>query len=324
MKAAVCRRYGPPEVLELVELPPPTPRANEVRIRVRATTVTSGDCRVRAFNLPRGFGVLGRLGLGFSGPRQPVLGTELAGEVDAIGASVTRFRVGDPVFAFPGAAMGGYAEQVCVAEDGLVVAAPAGVELAHAAALSFGGTTALDFLRRAAVQPGERVLINGASGGVGTAMVQLARRAGAEVTAVCSEANAALVRELGAAEVIDYRRVDFAGLGRQWDVVADVVGTAPYARSLPVLAPGGRLLQVLAPLGELLAAPWRSWTSGRRVIAGPVAERREDLEELASLAASGALRVVVDRIFPFAELAAAHRYVDEGHKVGNVVVLLEG
>jgi NADPH:quinone reductase-like Zn-dependent oxidoreductase len=323
MRAIVCERYGPPDVLRLKDVRTPTPKANEVRIEIRATTVTSGDRRVRSLDMPRGFGLIGRVMLGVSGPRQPILGTELAGDVDAVGKDVSRFKVGDAVFAFSGAGMGCYAEYRCMPEDGAVAAKPANLTYGEAAALSFGGTTALDFFRRGSLKQGERVLVNGASGGVGTAAVQLARYFGAHVTGVCSTANVDLVRSLGADHVIDYTREDFARIGESYDVIVDAVGTAPFSRSRGSLREGGRLLLVLAGLPEILGAPWASWTSGRKVIAGPVAERADDVRLLADLARAGEFRPVVDRRYPFERIVEAHRYVDTGRKRGNVIVALK-
>lgn len=324
MRVVVCSAYGGPEVLRFETRPLPVPTAGEVRVRVRATTVTSGDWRIRTLTLPRGFGLLGRPMLGFARPRRPVLGSELAGDVDAVGAAVTRFRVGDRVFAFPGIAMGAHAEYRCIAQDGPVAPMPQRLSYEEAAALSFAGTTMLDFHRRAELRRGEHVLVVGASGAVGSAAVQLARQAGARVTAVCSGANAAWVRALGAAQVIDYTTEDFVARGGAYDVIVDTTGTAPFTRCAPVLAPRGRLLAVLATLPDMLRAPWQSLTSGRRVIAGPVAERPQDVRHLGDLVQAGAFVPVIDRRFAYDEIRAAHAYVALGHKRGNVVVTVAG
>jgi NADPH:quinone reductase-like Zn-dependent oxidoreductase len=285
--------------------------------------VTSADWRVRSQTVPAGFGLLSRLALGVRRPRQPVLGTELAGTIAATGRAVTRFEVGDQVFAFPGTGMGCHAEYRCMPEDGAVALKPSNLSYGEAAALSFGGTTALDFFRRGRLRSGERVLVNGASGGVGTAAVQLARYFGARVTGVCSAANAELVTSLGAEHVIDYTAEDFTRNGETYDVIMDTAGTAPYSRSRSSLSERGRLLLVLGGLPDLLGAPWVSLTSGRKVIAGPAAERPEDLLFLAELAAAGRFRPVIDRRYPFERIAEAHRYVDTGRKRGNVVVTLD-
>jgi NADPH:quinone reductase-like Zn-dependent oxidoreductase len=322
MKAVVCEKYGPPEVLHLKEVAKPIPKDNEVLIRVQYTTVTSGDCRVRSLNTPAGFGLLTHLALGFARPRQPILGTELAGKVESIGKDVRQFHVGDLVFAFPDTGMGCYAQYKCMPEDGAVVLKPSTLRIEEAAALSFGGTTALHFLTRARVQRGESVLVNGASGGVGTAAVQLAKHFGAEVTAVCSGANAELVRSLGADHVVDYAREDFAQNGKSYDLIVDAVGTAPYYRSKRSLKEGGRLLLVLAGLPDMLPIPWVRMTSSKKIIAGPAFGHREALCFLADLAEKGQFRPVIDRCFPFEQIADAHRYVDTGRKKGNVVIAL--
>ena len=271
MKAIVYERYGPPEILQLKEVEKPTPKDNEILIKTHATTVTSGDWRVRSLNVPVGFGLIMRLVFGISKPKQPILGSELAGVVESVGKDVTKFKVGDPVFAFSDAAMGCHAEYKCMPQDGAVVVKPPSLSYDEAAALSFGGTTALDFLRRGKLQSGEKVLINGASGGVGTAAVQLAKHFGAIVTGVCSTANMELVRSLGASHVIDYTKEDFTQNGETYDVIVDTVGTAPFSRSKASLKEGGRLLMVLGGLPDMLQIPWVSMTSSKKVIAGPAA-----------------------------------------------------
>jgi NADPH:quinone reductase-like Zn-dependent oxidoreductase len=323
MKAIVYERYGSPDVLELKEVEKPTPKDNEVLIKIHATTVTSGDWRVRSLNVPIGFGLISRLFLGVSRPRQPILGTELAGEIESVGKDVSKFKVGDQVFAFSGAGLGCYAEYKCMPEDGAVALKPVKLTYAQAAAISFGGTTALDFLRRGKLQSGERVLVNGASGGVGTAAVLLAKHFGAEVTGVCSSTNMQLVRSLGATKVIDYTQEDFTQNGETYDVIVDTVGTAPFSRSKDSLKEGGRLLLVLSGLPDMIQIPWMSMTSGKKIIAGPAAERAEDLRFLAELAQAGEFSPVIDRCYPFEQIVEAHRYVDTGRKKGNVIITLE-
>lgn len=322
MKAAVYHRYGAPDVLELEDIPAPTPKDDEVLVEIHATTVTAGDWRARSLQMPPGFGLLARLVFGVFGPRQPVLGTELAGKVVAVGKAVTRFAVGDEVFAFPGAKMGCHAEYRCISQDGPIARKPPRLTYEQAASLSFGGTTALHFLRKANVQPGERVLVVGASGGVGTAAVQLAKHFGAEVTGVCSTANVELVRSLGADHVIDYTAQDFTRTGQTWDVIVDTTGTAPFSRIEPALRDGGRLLAVLGGLGDLLRAPWVALTSRKKIIAGPAPASADDLRLLAELAEAGTLKAVVDRSYPLAQIVEAHRYVDTGRKRGSVVMTL--
>lgn len=300
----------------------PAPAKDELLIRVCATTVSSADWRVRSLELPSGFGLLGRVALGIRRPRQPILGTELAGEVEAVGSEVTTFNVGDRVFAFPGARMGCYVEYRCIAADGPVALKPANLSYEQAAALSFGGSTMLDFFRRGSLRRGERVLVNGASGAVGTAAVQLAKHFGAHVTGVCGTANLQLVQSIGADQVIDYTKDDFSRSRQTYDVIVDAAGTAPFSRSGRVLSSGGRLLLVLAGLAEMLKAPWVGITNTRKVIAGPAAERPEYLHQLAQIAAAGEFTPVVDRCYPFEEMRAAHHFVDTGRKRGNIVICI--
>jgi NADPH:quinone reductase-like Zn-dependent oxidoreductase len=323
MKAIVYERYGPPDVLELKEVEKPIPKDNEVLIKIHATTVTSGDWRARSLDVPIGFGLISRLVFGISRPRQPILGTELAGEIESVGKDVTKFKVGDQVFAFSGARMGCYAEYKCMPEDGAVTLKPPNLTYDEAAAISFGGTTALNFFRRGKLQSGERVLVNGASGGVGTASVQLAKHFGADVTGVCSTTNVELVRSLGATHVIDYTKEDFTQNGETYDVIVDTVGTAPFSRSKDSLKEGGRLLLVLGGLPDMLQIPWVSITSSKKIIAGPAAERVDDLRFLAELAQTGKFRPVIDRRYPFEQIVEAHRYIDTGRKKGNVIITLE-
>jgi NADPH:quinone reductase-like Zn-dependent oxidoreductase len=319
MKAAVYRRYGPPDVVRIEEVPRPEPKTNELLVRVRATTVSAGDSRLRSARVPPGFGLMMRLAFGIFGPRRHTLGWEFAGEVAVVGPSVARFAPGDRVF---GTRMGSHAEYV-VASESSVAPIPSNLTFEDAAALVFGGMTSLFYLRdKAKIQPGERALINGASGAVGTAAVQLAKHFGAAVTGVCSAANGELVRSLGAEHVIDYAREDFTQTGQTYDVILDAVGTCTFERCKHALAPGGRLLLVVASLGQMLGAMLRPSRAGRQVLTGVGATRAEDLLFLATLAESGALKPVIDRTYPLARIVDAHAYVDTGRKRGNVVVTL--
>ena len=266
MKAVVYQQYGGPDVLRFTEVTTPVPKNHEVLIRIHATTVTAADWRVRSLIVPKGFGLISRLAIGVTGPRQPILGTELSGVITAIGKAVTKFKPGDDVFAFPGVRMGCHAEYRCMAEEAAIALKPANLSEDQAAALSFGGTTALHFLREAKLSAGEKVLVNGASGAVGTAAVQLARHFGAEVTAVCSAGNADLVRSLGADHIIDYTTEDFTRNGLVYDVIMDAAGTAPFARSSGSLREGGRLLLVLGGLSDLLRIPWVALMNSRKVM----------------------------------------------------------
>jgi len=314
MEAYLVRRYGGPA--ELAEVPDPIPKDDEVLVKVLATSVTAGDWRVRTLETPRGFGKIARLALGLRRPRQPILGTELSGVVEAVGARVTRLRPGDEVFAFPGGKIGCHAQLRAVAQAGPIARKPAKLSFEEAASLSFGGTTALHFLRAARVQAGERVLVVGAAGGVGTALVQLARHQGARVTGVTSAANVDLVTSLGAERVID--RASDDPLADAYDVIADTVGAIPVSRAKRALRPGGRLLAISASLPDMIAGLWTS--EGRRVIAGPAAERAEDVQHLADLAEGGALRPVVDRVYAWEEMNEAHAYVATRRKRGSVIV----
>lgn len=300
----------------------PVPKDDEVLVRVQATTVTSADCRVRSQTIPRGFGVMSRLVFGVTKPRQAILGTEFAGEVAAVGKAVRSFAPGDQMFGMAGVRMACHAEYKCVPESGALAIKPPNLTFEEAAALPFGGTTAVDFLRRGRLRRGESILVNGASGAVGTAVVQLARHFGAEVTAVCSAPNHDLVRSLGASHAIDYTSEDFTRNGQRYDIIVDTAGTAPYSRSRASLKERGRLLLVRAELPDMLPIPWVSLTSGRRISASPAIERAEDLRFLAGLAEAGEFRPVIDRRYRFDQIVEAHTYVDSGRKRGNVVVTL--
>jgi NADPH:quinone reductase-like Zn-dependent oxidoreductase len=321
MKAAVYRRYGGPNVVGLAEVAKPAPKPNEVLVRIRATTVNSGDWRARSLHMPAGFAFLGRLVFGFNGPRQPILGTEFAGVVEAVGAKVTRFKPGDAVVGFPGGRFGSHAEYRTMPEDGLIDFKPANLSFQEAAALSFGSATALPFLRdKAKIKRGDQVLVVGASGAVGVAAVQIAKHFGADVTAVTSTTNLALVASLGADRVIDYKEVDFAATGDTWDIIIDTTGTAPFDRCENSLKPGGRLVAVQAGFSQILGIGKPSKASGKTLIASVAPLRREDYRTIIALAASGALRPVIDRIYDLEDAAAAHAYVDTGRKRGSVVL----
>ena len=245
MKAAIYSTYSGPEVVTIADVPMPAIKPDEVLIRIHASTVSIGDWRARSLVMPTGFGLMGRLVFGILGPRKPILGTELAGEVADIGRSVTRFKVSDQVFAYPGAGYGSHAEYRTMPQTGLIVLKPANLSWEEAASLSFGGTTALGFLRKGGIKAGDTVLVIGASGCIGTAAVQIAKHFGAEVTGVCSTANHVLVRKIGADRVVDYSAGDFTAGGDSYDIIRDATGTTRYARVDQMLKPGGRLLVVL-------------------------------------------------------------------------------
>lgn len=322
MRAAVYDRYGPPEVVAIREVPTPTPGQGDLLIRIRATTVSTGDWRARSLTMPPGFGLFGRLAFGITRPRQPILGTELSGVVEAVGEGVSAFRVGDEVFAFGDAKFGCHAEFRTIPASGLVARKPTNLTLEQAAALSFGGMTMLSFFRRGSLASGDRVLVNGASGTVGSAAIQLARHLGAEVTAVCGPANVRLVRALGANQVIDYTGEDFAANGETYDVIVDTVGNANYSRVRGSLSERGRLLVVLGGFVTLLLSPLVGMTGRHRVIAGPAISRVEDLHRLAEIAAAGAFTPMIDQTYPLEQIVDAHRRVETGRKRGSVVVTI--
>ena len=322
MKAAVYERYGPPEVVKIRDVPIPQPRANDVLVRIRATTVSSGDWRARSLEMPKGFGSLGRLVFGIRKPRQPVLGTEFSGRIAAVGEKVTRFTVGDDVFGFAGAAMGSHAEYRCMDENDFIEVKPVNLTHEEAAALSFGGMTVLRVLRRANLREGERIAINGASGSIGVAAIQLAKHLGAQVTAIASGANASLVKSLGADRVIDYTKEDFTKNGEGYDVILDAAGTAPFSRIKESLTKHGRFIPVLGSLTDLVSAPWINATGPRKIISGIIPSQATDLSLLRELAMRGVYRAVIDRHFELEQIVEAHRYVDTGRKKGSVVVTM--
>ena len=317
MKAAVCKRYGPPEVVEVRDVPTPKLAGNRVLIEALATTVNSGDARIRAANFPRGMAVPARLSLGITKPRKSILGFYVAGRVAAAGEGVTAFQTGERVIASPGFAFGAHAEYVIVPADGAIARIPENVSTHDAVAVCFGGETALHFFEKGKLLAGQSLLINGAAGAVGTMAIQLAARVGAEITAVCSAANAELAANLGAHHVIDYAKDDFTRNGRQYDVIMDAHGNAPYSRVRGSLAPEGRFLMVVGTLGQLVGASVR-----KNVIAGTAASSAAFLDRLMELLARGELRSVIDSVFPFDRIVDAHRRVDTGHKTGNVVVAI--
>lgn len=320
MKAAVYTRYGAPGVVQLAEVEQPRPKANQLLVKVHASCVNSADVRLRSLRMPLGFGLISRLVFGIRAPRRPILGVDLAGTVVAVGSEVGRFNVGDAIIALTGMAMGAHAEYVCLDANGAIAHKPAQLDFNQAAALVFGGTTALDFLRRGQLKAGDSILINGASGAVGCAALQLARHYGAHITAVCSDNNRDLVRRLGADEVVDYQREDFTRSGERYDLIMDTQGNAPWAESCRALAPRGKLLAVCATLPQMLQSVYLPLWERERVIAGPCAERASDLAELAALADTGILQPVIDRTYSLAQIAEAHAYVDGGHKQGSVVI----
>ena len=323
MKAIVYEQYGSPDVLKLKDVKKPAPRHDEVLIKIHATTVTSADARLRSSTMPFGFWFLGRLYLGMFRPRKTILGVELAGEIESVGKDVSKYKAGDQVFGMSGVGLGAYAEYKCLPEDAAMALKPVNLSVEDAAAIAFGGATSLVFLRdRGKIRSGEKVLVIGASGCVGTAAVQLAKYFGADVTGVCSGANRELVKSIGADSVIDYTQEDFTKNGERYDIIMDTVGVASVSRSKGSLNAKGRLLLVVAGLPEIALIPWVAMTSRKRIIAGPVPERAEDLRFLKELVEAGKFKPTIDRRYRLEQMAEAHAYVDTGRKKGNVVITI--
>lgn len=320
MTAAVYRRFGSPEVVRIEETAIPAPGPGDVLIRAHASTVSAADYRARSRDIPGGLGLLAAFGIGLFRPSRRILGMDVAGVVEAVGADVPTFAPGDRVIAMLGGRFGGHAEYVCVPQDGAITRAPANMSFEQAVTLVFGGITARGFLNQVAIKPGDTVLVNGASGAVGTAIVQLARELGAHVTGVTSFINRELVTSLGADRVIDYTTDDFAAAGKEYDVIVDCVGNAPFERVVAHIKPGGALLLVVADLKGILRASKQSRTSKKLVTAQVGEYRAEDLACIVSLAESGRFQAVIDRTYELSEIVEAHRYVDTGHKKGSVVL----
>jgi 2-desacetyl-2-hydroxyethyl bacteriochlorophyllide A dehydrogenase len=323
MKAIVCTQYGPPEVLQLTEVAKPVLKDNEVLIRIYATTVTAGDCEMRSFNIPLFIWLPLRLYMGLRKPRKYILGQELAGDIEAVGKAVKQFRKGDQVFAATGFRFGAYAEYICLPEDGMLALKPTNVTYEEAAAVPVGGLEALYFLRQGHIQSGHKVLIYGAGGSIGTFAVQLTKSYGAEVTGVDSTGKLDMLRSIGTDHVIDYTQEDFTTSGETYDVIFDVVGKTSFSRSIRSLKPNGRYLLANAGLSQMVRGRWTSMTSSKKVILGAASYKPEDLLFLKELIEAGKIQPVIDRRYPLERIAEAHRYVDTGHKKGNVVITVE-
>lgn len=302
MKAIICTQYGPPNVLQFQNIEKPIPKKNEVLVKIHATSVSTGDCRIRGFNSPLLFWIPMRLILGLRKPRNPILGVELAGEIEDIGTDVTQFKKGDQIFALTELNLGGYAEYTCVHESGLITLKPTNVTHEEAAVIPFGGTSALHFLRKGRIKKGQQVLIYGASGSVGTAAIQLAKYFGATVTAVCSNSNFELVQSLGADKVIDYTKEDFTKQGERYNIIFDAVGKHKKSLCKQVLAPNGKYVSVNGMMAKV---------------------SKEDMILLKELTETEHLKPVIDRIYRLEEIAEAHMYVEIGHKKGNVSITLK-
>jgi NADPH:quinone reductase-like Zn-dependent oxidoreductase len=331
MKAIIYTEYGSPDVLHLTEIAKPTPKDHEVLIRNHATTINFGDLMARNFKAvsPRKFNMLflfwllTKVSFGIHQPKITILGSEFAGEVEAAGKTVTRYKPGDQVFGYLGQNMGAYAEYLCIPENGVMAIKPANMTYEEAAVLPYGAIMALSLLRKANLQPGQKVLINGASGGIGSAAVQIARHLGAEVTGVCGTARLDFVKSLGAAKVIDYTKEDFTQNGEQYDLIFDILGRSSFSRCRSSLKPNGRYLLASFKMKQLLQMLWTSIYGDKRVICAMAPGSVEDLNSVKELMETGKIKAIIDRCYLMEEAAEAHRYVEEGNKKGNVVITME-
>ncbi len=322
MKAILHTKYGPPDELQLKEVEKPFPKDNEVLIKIHATTVTTSDCNVRNFTfVPRSFMLFARIMFGFKKPKINILGIDLAGKIEEIGKDVKRFKIGDQIFGSPGTKFGAHAEYTCVSEDGALVIKPPHMTYEEAAAISLAGNTALFFIRDLAkIQTGQKILIHGASGAIGTYAVQLAKYYGAEVTGVCSATNAEMVKSLGADKVIDYTKEDFTKSDERYDVVFDVVGKTTFSQCKGLLKQKGIYLENMLELKDVLKMMWTSIIGGKKIKGGVSVESVENLNFFIELFESGKLKPVIDRSYPLEQTAKAFQYVEQGHKKGNVII----
>ena len=320
MKAIVWTKYGSPDGLQLREVAKPVPKDDEVLIRIRATTVTAGDSELRSFRFPLWLWLPLRLLIGFTRPKRiTILGQEVAGELEAVGKDVTRFKAGDPVFAWTGLHLSGYAEYTCLRESAMIAIKPSNMTYEQAAAVPVGGLEAWYFLRNAKVRSGEKVLIYGAGGSIGTYAIQLAKYFGAEVTGVDRSDKLEMLRSLGVDHVIDYTRQDFTQSGRTYDVIIDVIGKSPFSGSIRSLTPDGRYLSNPGAF-KSIQKYWLTRNSRRRVILGTGGQNIENLHSIRELIEAGKIKTVIDRSYPLEQAAEAHRYVDGGNKKGNVIL----
>jgi len=331
MKAIVYTKYGPPDVLQLKEVEKPTPKDNEILIRIYATPVNFGDMMARnfkkvsprKFTMPFIFWFIARIEFGFRKPRKKILGSEFAGEIETVGKDVKLFKEGDQVFGYRGMSMGANAEYLCMPEDGLVAVKPANMTYEEAAAVPYGALTALNLLRKVNIQSGQKVLINGASGGIGSAAIQLAKYFGAEVTGVCGTPRLEFVKSLGADKVIDYTRDDFTQSGETYDLIFDILGKSSFSRCKSSLNQNGRYLLASFKMKQLFQMLWTKIRGSKKVICALSFEKAEDLLFIKELIEVGKIKSVIDRRYPLEQIAEAHRYVEQGHKKGNVVITLE-
>jgi NADPH:quinone reductase-like Zn-dependent oxidoreductase len=323
MQAIIWTKYGPPDVLQLAQVAKPAPKDNEVLIKIYATTVTTADCELRSLNISIALGLPIRIYLGLRKPRINILGQELAGVIEAVGKEVKRFRNGDPVFAWTGFSLGTYAEYTCVPEDGVLATKPSNVTYEEAAALPIGGLEAVHFLKKGTIHSGQKVLINGAGGSIGTFAIQVAKSFGADVTGVDSTEKLAMLRSIGADRVIDYTREDFTKSGETYDVIFDVVGKSSFSGSIRSLKQNGRYLLGNPGVSQRLRALWTPMSIGKKVIpyaARAASEISEDLVFLKELIEAGKIRSIIDRRYPLEQIPEAHRYVESGRKKGHVII----
>lgn len=331
MKAVVYTEYGSPEVLQLQEVEKPTPKEHEILIKIKAASINYGDLIARnfreitpsKFNMPFLFWLPARFFFGWSKPKIKTLGSELAGQIEAVGKGVTLFKPGDQIFAYRGADMGANAEYICMLEKGLVALKPLNMSYEEAATVPYGALTALSLLRVAKIQPGQKVLIHGASGGIGSAAVQLAKHFGAEVTGVCGTQRVEFVKSLGADQVIDYTKEDFTQNGQTYDLIFDILGKSSFARCKGSLKENGLYLLASFKTKQLLQMLWTSLTGGKKVICALSSEKREDLLLIKELIEAGKIKALIDKRYPLEQVAEAHRYIEQGEKKGQVVINLE-
>lgn len=321
MKAVVYENYGGPEVLNLVEIPTPKPRKNEILVRTMAASATTADWRLRSLSMPYGFKFIARLIFGLNKPRQKILGTELSGIVVGLGESVSKFEIGDKVIAQVGAEMGAYAEYCCLNENKVIVKKPDCLSFEEAATVSFGFTTAWSYLVvKGKVQSGQSVLIHGGSGSVGTAAIQVAKYFGARVTAVSRAQNSGLVRSLGADFFIDYTSSDFTKNGIQYDIILDSFGSLNFAKIKNSLSPNGKFIIVSGDLPQLLAAPFVNLSHRKKIIAAPASESLRTLQTITNLFVENKFVPVIDQVFSMDDIRKAHAYVEKRHRKGNVAI----
>ncbi len=317
MKAAVYDHYGSPQVLQLKEVPKPIPKKNEILISIKATAVNSGDVRLRKADP---FAV--RFFFGLFKPKIKILGSVFSGEVESVGINVKLFKEGDQVFGHTTMSLGAYAEYICVPEDGSLALKPANIEHIQAAAIPFGGVTALYFIKKALLKEHQKILVVGASGAVGTAAIQLAKSYGAIATGVCSTANIDLVKSIGADHVIDYTKEDFTRNGEVYDLIFDTVNTISVSRSLRSLTKKGVMILSAAGMAQMFRGMWINTTTNRTVLMGVIRHNAEDISFLKKLIETDKFKPVIDRTYPIEQIAEAHAYVETGHKKGNIAINL--